>query len=109
MARMKIFNSLEEEAFESPPVFTSAERQRFFCASLMLSDTAANLRTPTNQVCFLVTVGYFKACRKFFNRTFRPADIAYVARQLGVNPSAVCVEHYSKETFARHQRLILSH
>ena len=54
-------------------------------------------------------MGYFKACHKFFNRTFRPADIAYVARQLSVNPSEVCVEHYSKETFARHQRLILSH
>jgi hypothetical protein len=27
---MKIFSSSEEEAFESPPVFTHAERIRFF-------------------------------------------------------------------------------
>ncbi len=29
MTRMKIFNSLEKEAFESPPVFNSAERKKF--------------------------------------------------------------------------------
>jgi len=46
MARMKIFNTLEEEAFESPPVFNSAERKRFFSLSLMLEDSMANLRTP---------------------------------------------------------------
>ncbi len=39
MARMKIFNSLEEEAFESPPVFNSAERKRFFFLPLMLEDS----------------------------------------------------------------------
>lgn len=75
MARMKVFNFLEEEAFDSPPVFNSAERKRFFSLSPMLSDSIANLRTPTNKVCFLVTAGYFKARRKFFNRAFRPADI----------------------------------
>ena len=68
MARMKIFNTLEEEAFESPPVFNSAERKRFFALPLMLKDSIENLRTPTNKVCFLVTVGYFKALR---NSNFR--------------------------------------
>jgi len=29
MARMKIFNSLEEAEFELPPKFNSAERKRF--------------------------------------------------------------------------------
>jgi len=82
MPRMKIFNSLEREAFESPPVFNSAERKRFFSSSLMLSNSVANLRTPTNKVCFLVAAGYFKARRKFFTRQFRPGDIEYIARQI---------------------------
>ena len=30
MARMKILNNLEREAFESPPHFNSAERKQFF-------------------------------------------------------------------------------
>ena len=90
MARMKIFNTLEEEAFESPPVFNSAERKRFFSLPLMLEDSMVNLRTPINKVCFLVVAGYFKARRKFFARQFHQTDIEYVARQIGVNPSEVC-------------------
>jgi len=109
MPRMKIFNTLEEEAFESPPVLNSAERKRYFSLPLMLKDSMANLRTPTNKVCFLVAAGYFKARRKFFGCQFRQADIEYVANQVGVNSTEVRVETYSKETCARHQRVILSY
>ena len=109
MARMKIFNTLEEEAFESPPVFNSAERKRFFSLPLLLEDSMVNLRTPINKVCFLVVAGYFKARRKFFARQFHQTDIEYVARQIGVDPSEVFIESYSKETYARHQRAILSY
>jgi len=109
MARMKIFNTLEEEAFESPPLFNSAERKRFFSLPLLLEDSMVNLRTPINKVCFLVVAGYFKARRKFFARQFHQTDIEYVARQIGVDPSEVFIESYSKETYARHQRAILSY
>lgn len=109
MARMKIFNTLEENTFESPPVFNSAERKRFFSFPLMLEGSMATLRTPVNKVCFLVSAGYFKACRKFFARQFRRTDIEYVAWQIGVNPAEVAIESYSKETYARHQRAILGY
>ena len=109
MARMKIFNTLEEDAFDSPPVFNSAERKRFFSFPLMLEGSMASLRTPVNKVCFLVSAGYFKARRKFFARQFRQTDIEYVARQIGVNPAEVTIETYSKETYARHQRAILGY
>ena len=81
MARMKIFNTLEEEAFESPPEFNSGERKRFFSLSLLLKESQANLRTPTNKVCFLVAAGYFKALRKFFARQFRIDGGLYGAQQ----------------------------
>lgn len=109
MPRMKIFNSLEREAFDSPPVFDSAERKRFFSSSVSLNDLLASLRTSTNKVCFLVTAGYFKARRKFFARQFRQTDIEYVARQLDVLPGEVRVEDYSKETYTRHQSAILDY
>ncbi|MGR9054119.1 MAG: DUF4158 domain-containing protein, partial [Gammaproteobacteria bacterium] len=109
MARMKIFSTLEEEAFESPPVFNSAERKRFFSLPLILKDSVVTLRTPTNKVCFLVVAGYFEARHKFFARQFRQTDIEYVACQIGVNPSEVIIEFYSKETYARHQRIILNY
>ena len=109
MARMRIFNRLEEEAFESPPVFNSAERKRFFSLPLALEEPLLGLRTPTNRVCFLVVAGYFKARHKFFSRQFRQTDIEYVASQMGVNPAVVSIGTYGKETYARHQRLILAH
>jgi hypothetical protein len=109
MARMKIFNTLEEEAFESPPVFNSAERKQFFSLPLMLKNSIVDLRTPTNKVCFLVAAGYFKARRRFFGRQFRQTDIEYAALQVGVNQADVRVESFSKETCSRHQRIILNY
>jgi len=109
MPKMKIFNSLEKEAFDSPPVFNSVERKQFFSLPLLLKGTVADLRTPINQVCFLVVAGYFKARRKFFARQFHQADIEYIARQIGVGPADVHVGIYSKGAYARHQSIILNY
>jgi TnpA family transposase len=109
MARMKILNSHEAAAFDSPPKFDSAERKRFFSVSQTINELLETLRTPTNQVCFLILVGYFRAKRKFFRRQFSPADIVFVAHQLSIKPEDVHVEHYSKVTYLRHQELILQH
>ncbi|MFZ1830351.1 MAG: hypothetical protein WAW42_16660 [Candidatus Competibacteraceae bacterium] len=43
MARMKIFNTLEQEAFEWPPVFNSVERKHFFSLPLPLADLMEEL------------------------------------------------------------------
>jgi hypothetical protein len=64
MARMRILNAQEEDAFESPPVFTVIEQSRFFDFLAATDDLTMNLRTPTNKVCFLVMLGYFKATGK---------------------------------------------
>jgi hypothetical protein len=109
MARMKIFSASEEEAFESPPVFNSAERKRFFSPPAALNDAAATLRTPTNRVRFLLAAGYFKARHKFFNRQYHAADIGFVAARLGVSAEDVNLAAHHKETYARHQRLILDY
>ena len=45
MARMKIFNTLEQQAFESPPVFNNAERLNFFFAPLMFNDSMEEAHT----------------------------------------------------------------
>ena len=109
MPRMKIFNSLEIEAFDSPPVFNSSERKRFFYSSSALVDAIANLRTPTNKVCFVATAGYFRARHRFFARQFHLSDIEYVARRLGLEASDVSLGSYDKATYGRHQREILDH
>jgi TnpA family transposase len=107
MPVMQILSPLEEEAFESPPRFTSAERKKFFALPASLQDSFDDLRTPTNKVCFLVAFGYFKARRKFFGKQFRPPDVEFVAARLGLEAAGVEVNSYDKQTALRHQQLIL--
>ena len=109
MPRMKILNKLEREAFESPPHFNSAERKRFFSLPKALNDIVESLRTPANKVFFIVMAGYFRASRKFFAKQFRPPDVEFVASQLGLNAHDVNLSAYDKQTYARHQRLLLEH
>ena len=109
MPRMKIFNTLEQATFDTPPAFNSAERKQFFALPLMLQDAMAGLRTPTNKVCFLAAVGYFKARRKFFARNVNSADIDYIARQLNLNITDVDVSSYTKFACIHHQRIILDY
>ena len=109
MPKMRIFNRLNEIEFESIPKFNSAERKQFFTVSTAIEDLLDKLGTPTNKVCFLVTMGYFKARRRFFARQLRQVDIEFVAARMGTNPLEIHLETYSRETYARHQRFILEH
>lgn len=109
MPKMRIFNRLEEIEFESPPKFNSAEGKQFLTVSKAIEDLLEKLGTPTNKVCFLVAIGYFKARRRFFARQFRQADIEFVAARMGINPLEIDLKTYSRETYARHQRFILEH
>ena len=59
MPRMKILNSIEQEAFELPPLLNSAERKRHFDFPVAILQIAAELRTAANQLCFLLSCGYF--------------------------------------------------
>lgn len=106
MPRMKILNAVEQEVFETPPVFTSEERNRYFDFPGGLLKIAATLRTPTNIVCFLTAAGYFKATRKFFAGQFQEADLRYVAGQRQIDLSEVEPAAYDKQTTGRHRRLI---
>ena len=107
MPRMKIFSASEEDAFESPPLFTNAERIRFFTLPAALTESAAALRTPSNRIRFLLAAGYFKARHKFFNRQVHLADRDFVAAQLGMSAADLSLGPHYKGTYARHQRLIL--
>lgn len=107
MPVMQILNALEEEAFESPPHFTSIERKKFFTLPLGLQEQFDGFRTPTNKVCFLIVFGYFKARRKFFGKQFRPPDVEFVATRFCLEPSDVETTAYDKQTALRHQQTIL--
>ena len=75
MPRARILAAAEQEAFDSPPAFTALERKKHFALSETARSLVDTLQTPTNRVCFLVTLAYFRATRKFFARQFHQGDL----------------------------------
>lgn len=107
MPRMPILNSVEREAFDSPPVFTSAQRKQYFDCPSPVRRMAASLRHPTHRLGLLLSAGYFKAAKRFFPPSaFHPRDIDYVARQLKPTAPPVGAVEYHPRTHQRHQASI---
>ncbi|MFT5098491.1 MAG: TnpA family transposase, partial [Planctomycetaceae bacterium] len=108
MPRMRILSSAEQAAFELPPEFQSEQRKSHFSLSRKLLAYARGLRTPPNQVGFLLSCSYFKAARRFFSPgNFYPRDIEYATRQLGLTEDDFKKEEYTKNTRLRHEHFIL--
>src|SRR3954447_23337706 len=109
MPRARILAAAEQQAFDSPPAFTALERQKHFALSEAVGSLVDTLQTPTNRVCFLVTLAYFRATRKFFARQFHPRDVSYAARLLGVEGAEIDVTRYARSRAHHHRTLILEH
>jgi hypothetical protein len=102
MPRMNMLNTVEQEAFESAPVFNSFQRKQYFDFPQAIQQATANLRTPANQLCFLLSCGYFKASKRFFPaRTFHPRDVEYVVGRTGPRLEQIELHPYAKETSRR--------
>lgn len=106
MPRMQVLGALEAETFETPPIFNTAERKRYFTLPVGLNEIAETLRTPTNKVCFILAAGYFRARRKFFPQRFRQADVDFVAARLGASSDTIVLSDYDRATAMRHQQMI---
>jgi len=110
MPRMHILTAVEHQAFDTPPVFSDAERAAFFQVSESLDTMLATLRSPTNRVCLVLTVGYFRATKRFFAPPFHQSDMTYVATKLGYTPEHMALETYdAKATASRHRQLTLAY
>lgn len=110
MPRMHILTAAEHKAFDTAPVFSDAERETFFHLSESLGDFLTTLRSPTNRVCLVLTVGYFRAAKRFFVAPFHPVDVTYVAHQLGYGPDEIALEAYDVKASAnRHRRRTLDY
>ena len=107
MPRMNILNTVEREAFNSPPVFSSFQRKQYFDFPSKLRRFAAGLHNRAYQLGFLLSAGYFKAARRFFSPgSFHPRDIEYVARQLEPGAPTVDFAQYHPRARQRHQHTI---
>jgi len=110
MPRLQILTPAEQAAFDTPPVFSYAEREIFFHISASLGSLLTTLRSPTNRLCLVLTVGYFRATKRFFAPPFHPTDVVYVAKKLGYAPEQIDLEVYDeKATTSRHRKLTLNY
>jgi TnpA family transposase len=109
MPRLPFLSPEEHAALDRPPIFTNAERQWFFAISQRLENLLVPFRTPINQICFVLALGYFKATKRFFARQFHEPDATYVARQLGFLPGVFDLSAYDEATARRHRKLILDY
>jgi predicted phosphatase len=108
MPRQRILSSVEQTAFDSPPVFTAADRKKFIRLSSGASDLLGSRQTSENRVCFLVTLAYFRATRRFYARQFLEQDIAYASALLGVRVKVNVRSVYTKDTYRRDRQAILN-
>jgi TnpA family transposase len=110
MPRMQILTAAEQKAFDTPPVFSDADRLTFFHVSDSLGAVLATLRNPTNRVCLVLSVGYFRVAKRFFVAPFNQADVAYVTHQLGYAVEQIDLGAYdAKASASRHRRLTLDY
>jgi TnpA family transposase len=110
MPRMHILTASEQKAFDAPPVLSSAERDTFFQVSERLDAMLATLRSPTNRVGLVLTIGYFRATKRFFLPPFDPTDVAYVAKRLAYTPEQIDFASYdAKASASRHRKLTLDY
>lgn len=108
MPRMKILSQSDQKKFDTPPVFNSYERKHSFDVPSALVEIASGLRSPINQIGFLLAVGYFKSTKRFFRpEDYHIRDIDYVANRAGQHPEVFDASMYLPRTRQRHENQIL--
>ena len=108
MPRIRILAASEQEAFDKPPLFDHEQRKQFFNFPKAILAIAGSLRTPSNQVGFLLICGYFKATKRFFlPADFLQRDIDAVAQLLDLDGVSFMPSNYTETTRLRHQKTIL--
>ncbi|MBY0461977.1 MAG: Tn3 family transposase [Alphaproteobacteria bacterium] len=108
MTKLSIISTIEQRQFDSPPAFEDKDRQIYFSLNNEASRIIQTLRTLTNQVGFILQLGYFKSNGKFFtSQQFHNSDIEYVCETLGVNTEEIDLKTYQKKIPSDHQSQIL--
>lgn len=109
MAKISILNPDERKHFDQPPNLTSHERKQYLKLTEGLKPILETLRSPSTRVFFLVSVGYFKATKRFYTKDFHDVDVAYAAKQLGLDPEKLETRTYDRVTQQRHKQMILEY
>jgi hypothetical protein len=108
MPRKEYLSSEDRTRLDYPPELVGDQRNLLMQLPDWARQYLRGLQTPTNQVGFLLQLGYFRVVSRFFVASRYPIrDIDYVIARLLVDPNGVQMESYSGRTFLRHQKDIL--
>jgi TnpA family transposase len=109
MARREYLPPDERSRFDTPPILTAQQRPIFIDLPSWAVSYLDQTLTSTNQVGFLMQLGYFRVVSRFFVvDRFHPADVEWICKQLKCEPGVVQLTEYAaSQTVYRHRQVIL--
>ena len=108
MTKLTILSHQKQRDFDTPMKLNSKKRALFFSLDHEMMDFVKSLRTPTNQVGFVLQLGYFRANGKFFIQShFKTPDIDFVASMLNIDAQKIELATYIHKTPIFHRQKIL--
>ena len=110
MSRIKLLQTPEIREFDTPVFFNPSQQDYFFKVSDDLEDELDKLRHPCSKMGLLLQWGYFKFHGRFFEvADFKDSDVAFVAKQLGLNLKHLNFHgYYNRQMAYDHRERILS-
>src|SRR3989338_3729918 len=107
MTKLTILTPKERRQFDSPPLFNADNRAHCFSLTNNEVKVIYAMRTPTNKVCFVLQLGYFKSNGKFFTANqYRRHDIEYVTKSLELSQDEIDLSAYQKKIPTDHRKKI---
>ena len=104
---LRIHLGKERELYEQPPLVPAAEHARVFAVPEWADVHLARMLALANRVGFLLQLGCFQISQRFYVATrYHAADVAYVARQLGLGPDDFDPLRYADARYYAHQQLV---
>lgn len=108
MTKLIILSPDKQRDFDAPSKLNAKKRTTYFSLDYDMLEFVKSLRTPTNQVGFVLQLGYFRANRKFFtHHQFKSPDIDYVLKMLNILPTEINLSTYVKKIPTDHRKKIL--
>lgn len=106
--RLRILSDDEIEALYGRPRFTEEDRERYFSLAPQEKPALEPFHSIKSRICFLLQLGYFKACHLFFSFDLRESreDVEHIRKKYFPDFHQEDL-HVAKGTRLRQQRLIL--
>ena len=108
MPAIKLLTKSEQKAFNSPPMLTSEERDRYFQLPDSVLVQIKRLGNPTTKVGFALQYIYFKIAGCFFSpKQFPQSHMNAITKFLEIDSCLVNLSTYKEMTLKTHQEKIL--